>query len=294
MKYSSITFQSFSYAYYIQGASPKRVLRDVDIKDVQPKEIICVIGPNGSGKSTLINCLSGRLPLRRDQGDVLVYKSGIPVQNPLLKLAYIPQQPIEGLVPEMSIIENIAFRQTMFSKKIFRKAVTPSLRNKIKGFINDLGLSPLIEKLDNPPETPSGGEQQLFNVISAALSEPDLILADEPTSKLDERNRIRIWRLLFEIALQQDIPIICATHDTEMTDRVADRILRLQEGKVIKAITRHRPGEPRFIGEVRFVGKKQNLPNEFRYLSKDWWRPQPGSLFSKAYKECDNSRQVDH
>ena len=79
--------------------------------------------------------------------------------------------------------------------------------------------------------------------FSAAISKPDVIVADEPTSKLDEQNRIRVWRLLYEIAEELKIPIICATHDGEMTDRIADRIVRLKDGCVVENIVKKKTWE---------------------------------------------------
>ena len=160
-----ITFRSFSYTYLIRGSAPRYALRDVTIENIRPMEIVCLAGPNGSGKSTFINCIAGRYRLRKDQGAILAYRSGKEFYNPTLKIAYIPQDPLEGMVPDMSIIENIALRKTIFTKGLFRKAVTDSLKTEIGEVLSKLQLDYLYDRLDDSPSTPSGGERQLFNVV---------------------------------------------------------------------------------------------------------------------------------
>lgn len=289
MKYATLSFQGFSYTYVRRGLTPKRALADVDIPDVNPGEVVCLTGPNGSGKSTFLNCVGGRLPVRAGQGEVIGQKPDGGTRAVSLNLAYIPQMPMDGLVPDMSVIENIALRRTMFRTGLLKRAVTLDFVSEVEAFLKTLGVPHLIGNLHSPPEELSGGEQQIVNVVAAALSAPDLILADEPTSKLDERNRVRVWRLLFDIARKDAVPVICASHDAEMTDRVADRIIRLQEGRVVDRISRRKPCSDRFIGEVRFAQKKTALPVELQTVDPEWWKPGQNALFSAVYQECDNS-----
>jgi ABC-type lipoprotein export system ATPase subunit/SAM-dependent methyltransferase len=288
MTRGSITFKSYSYFYLIKGQEPVLGCRDISIRDIREKEFICVVGPNGSGKSTFLDCIAGRLKIRKDQGSSFRLTSQ-GEEPATLKVAYIPQNAQDGLAPDLTILENIALKAMSFSRSGPQNPINKSFRKKVTDAFTSLGLSEdLLRKLSFPPNALSGGQQQLINIISAALSSPDIVVADEPTSKLDEQNRVRVWNLLYKLASSDNIPVIAATHDHEMAGRIADRIVRMRRGESYAQERLRTPDIKRFLGEIRWVQDKSELPPEFTSYDPEWWKP--GKLFPEPYKKCDDSK----
>lgn len=316
MKPNCISFRGFSYQYITKGFPAIRALTDVSINDILLGEIICIVGPNGSGKSTFLDAISGRLKINKSEGEILLNNDRISSKE--LKLAYIPQKPLLGIIPDLSIIENLIFRKIVLHKNdlspfkpiVFKnskktwspldqliefisfklgKAVTAEEEKEVHKFLEDLGYQFLIEKLQMHPGALSGGEQQILTLLSAIYAEPQLIILDEPTSRLDEKNRLIIWSLIVRAA-KRGSTIICATHDHDMVERVADRVVTFTDGKVENHEIKNSPGEPRFEGAIRLFEDINQLPNELDCVAKDWWRPGDENLFGNDYFNGDNSR----
>jgi len=265
---------NLSYSFELPGYEPIPALKNVSITDIRPGQMIFIIGPNGSGKSTLLNCIAGRLPRTR------------PIQ---CRFSYIPQQPLEGVVLDLTVIENIILRRIIDIGTNLRKAITPSIRTEVSNICKELRLDDILERLDHPPSTLSGGQVQLLNILSAMTSQPELILLDEPTSKLDEVNKIKVLNVLIEASRRTKAPIICATHDLHYVDRIADRIITLRDGEIVRDQIVREPGSKRFVGEIRLATRKDQLPPEFTDHNQNWWEPKKGGLFPDDYFEGDDS-----
>ena len=206
------------------------VLRGVNF-DVQPGEFVAIVGQSGSGKSTLLHLLA-----TLDQADSgHIYFDGYRIDH----LPAANQDKIRNrhfgmifqayhLLPELSMIENVlvplAIRYSMPGYYARRR----SLRKRAQEALERVGLG---HRLKHKPRELSGGEMQRTAIARALISEPDVLLADEPTGNLDSKTGREIMTLLRWLNEQQNLTIVMVTHDNSLASE-ADRLVRLVEGQV--------------------------------------------------------------
>ncbi len=209
---------------FSQGNESVKVLQNLSL-NVKKGEFVAVMGASGSGKSTLLHLLAGLL--QADSGsDILVagenyagLKEKELTKFRLNNIGLIFQN--YNLVRALNIKENIRLPLLLTDSKDSKYAEIGSL-------INQLGLSDRISHL---PRQLSGGEQQRVAIARALITEPQLILADEPTGNLDLKSGTQICELLASIAEKHQQTIILVTHAPHVAF-YADRIIMLSEGKI--------------------------------------------------------------
>lgn len=279
-----------SHKYVTSGYAPTEALRGIEILDIHPGEIILIMGPNGSGKTTLIDKLAGRIVPCSDGKYVTDDGTFISPgdQRRFLHLS-VPQMPMAGFVPALSVLENILLREKLSRRVTLRSAIRRSDRSAVQAFLNSIHFPDFVAKLDQLPEALSGGQQQLLNLVGVIYAKPELLLLDEPTSKLDPVNRVRAWQLIVTAAKSMRISVLCATHDTESVSRVADRLVELEDGRVVMVRALRRLDAPRFAGTVRKVRRCDDLEARFR-PADDWWQPGQDVLFGDSYRRGDASK----
>jgi len=178
--------------------------------DVDPGARIAVTGPSGSGKSTLLHLMAGL----DDPSSGTVSWPGIGSRSDLRPgpVAMIFQGP--SLLPSLNVIENVALPRQL--------AGVPSkdALTEAHDALGRLGLSELAQKL---PEEISGGQAQRVAAARVLASQPKLILADEPTSQLDQENGRHVIDVLLEAADAAQAALVIATHDRAVAERLATR-----------------------------------------------------------------------
>lgn len=188
------------------------------------KEIVAILGSSGSGKSTLLRLISGlEKPI---EGSIEI--DGLIVYDE--KHFIDPHQRNVGMVfqdyalfPHLTVFQNIAYG-------IHKKTKTDK-----KFIVNQmLELTNLLEKKDNYPHELSGGQQQRVALARALAPKPKVLLLDEPFSNLDSELKKQIRNDLKLIMEKQEMTCIFATHDYEDAIDIADRILYLENGKIVK------------------------------------------------------------
>jgi ABC-type Fe3+/spermidine/putrescine transport system ATPase subunit len=188
-------------------------------------ETICLLGASGSGKSTLLRMIAGlEFP---DQGRILF--DGIDLANTpthLRDFGLVFQD--YGLFPHLNIFDNIAYGLKM------KKYSTAKIKERVATLLNQVGL----EGFENRNVTDlSGGEQQRVALARALAPSPRLLMFDEPLGALDRTLKEDLLNELREILQKTKIPAIYVTHDQEEAFTIADRILLLHEGEIIRAGT---------------------------------------------------------
>jgi putative ABC transport system ATP-binding protein len=195
----------------------KRVLDGLDAT-IHPGRLTVVTGPSGSGKTTLLHLIAG-LDLA-DAGEVVVL--GTPIQSLDREaraafrrdhIALVAQEP--PLVPFLSVRENVELYLGL------RGASSDG--DRAQETLAAVGLTELAEQRVSRLST---GEQERVAIARALASEPDLLIADEPTARLDYANALAIGALLSRIARDRGIAVLCATHDPALIEQ-ADVELRL-------------------------------------------------------------------
>ena len=200
--------------------------------EVPATGVTALIGPSGSGKTTLLRCLAG---LARAEGEVevagSVWQEGRNFVAPHRRGAgYVFQEP--SLLPHLTVRGNLEFarrRAGAGAGVVFAEAVEM------------LGLQRL---LDRSPQALSGGERQRAAIARALLSRPTLLLMDEPLSSLDATSKADVLPYLDALHRSLRLPILYVSHDAIEVARLADRVLRIEAGRLRGPATALSVGRP--------------------------------------------------
>ena len=200
------------------------VLKGVDLS-VQKGELVAIVGKSGAGKTTLLQII-GTLD-RPTKGQVLI--EGTDVFALMDKdLAAFRNKHIgfifqfHQLLPEFTALENVCI-----PAMIAREKESDYLPRATK-LLQDLGLG---ERLQHKPNELSGGEKQRVSAARALMMQPDIILADEPTGSLDEKNKKELSELLLHMRQKYGQTILLVTHDKELA-MMADRVIEIKDGRI--------------------------------------------------------------
>ena len=201
-----------------------RALDDVSFT-VKKGEFVCIVGPSGSGKSTLLHLLGGvDVPT---SGQVLIDNTDI-YKLDETQLAIFRRRQIGliyqfyNLIPILTVEENITLPMLLDEQKVDAA--------HLERIIGILGLS---NRLTHLPNQLSGGQQQRVSIGRALISNPAIILADEPTGNLDSQNSEEIMSLLKLFNKKFNQTLIIITHDERIALQ-ADRIISIEDGKIAK------------------------------------------------------------
>lgn len=193
---------------------------------VKESEMVSILGPSGSGKSTLLQIMG--LLMKADAGQIyldgidyaaLVEKDQANFRNQ--KLGFVFQ--FHHLLGEFTCEENIKF--PLFIKGSKLDEADLELFDKI---VQTLGIQPILHKL---PSQISGGEQQRVAVARALINRPTLLLADEPTGNLDNKNAETLYALFVELKAVWQQRIIMVTHNEKLTSH-SDQVIYLNSGRI--------------------------------------------------------------
>ncbi|WP_042144548.1 ABC transporter ATP-binding protein [Paucisalibacillus sp. EB02] len=209
---------------YGKGETAVKALDDVSFS-VKKGEFVCIIGPSGSGKSTLLHLLGG--VDRPSSGKVLIDQTDIYDLNET-QLAIFRRRQIGliyqfyNLIPILTVEENIKLPMLLDEQKVDS--------NQFNKITEILGLN---QRLTHLPNQLSGGQQQRVSIGRALISNPAIMLADEPTGNLDSKNSEEIMELLKMFNKTYNQTLIVITHDERIALQ-ADRIISIEDGKVAK------------------------------------------------------------
>jgi putative ABC transport system ATP-binding protein len=193
---------------------------------VMPGEFVCLMGPSGSGKSTLLNIIGGLD--RPTKGTVKVAGKDTSrlteSQYAALRhdtIGFIFQS--YNLIPFLSAVENVELPLMFepFDRKALRKRA-----------IELLELVGLGHRINHQPTKMSGGEQQRAAIARSLISNPTLVLADEPTANLDHRTGETVVRMLRDLCSTLGVTVVASTHDPAVANE-ACRVVRMQDGQIV-------------------------------------------------------------
>ena len=210
---------------YGSGTTEVIALNHANIS-VDQGEFVAVIGTSGSGKSTLLHLLGGLDSptggkVLIEGNDIFTMKDDARTIFRRRKIGFVFQS--YNLVPVLSVYENIVFPVELDGNDIDKDFL-----NKI---VTILGID---KKLENLPGNLSGGQQQRVAIARALITKPAIILADEPTGNLDTQSSLEVMGLLKQTSQRFCQTIVMITHNMNLA-QMADRIIRIQDGKIIDA-----------------------------------------------------------
>jgi lipoprotein-releasing system ATP-binding protein len=211
-----------------QGPVTLEVLQGAALS-VATAERVAIVGASGSGKTTLLQILGGL-----DQptsGQVMVDGRDIhrlsekergELRNRALGFVY----QFHHLLPEFSALENVAM------PLLVRRTPVAEAREAARGLLERVGLG---QRLDHRPHQLSGGERQRAAVARALVTQPKIILADEPTGNLDGVNAESVFALMLELNRELGTSLVVVTHDTRLAERM-ERIYEIEKGRLSERV----------------------------------------------------------
>ncbi|MEA2450471.1 MAG: type transport system ATP-binding protein [Thermoleophilaceae bacterium] len=182
-------------------------LRDVSIS-AHRGELVAVIGPNGAGKTTLLSILAGIQ--RSDEGSISKSRG---------EIGWVPQQ--AALYGKLTVAENLR----LFAR--LEKRDDPEAT--VDQMLDQTGLR---ERADDQVQTLSGGNRQRVNIAIGLLSEPEVLLLDEPSAALDPRQRDRLWEFIVDLA-KRGTTVLYSTHVIQEAERYANQVVVLADGELL-------------------------------------------------------------
>jgi putative spermidine/putrescine transport system ATP-binding protein len=227
---------------YRHGNGSVPVIRDLSL-DIVPGECVALLGPSGCGKTTILKLVAGLLPL--DRGRVVIDDVDVTGLAPeLRRTAMVFQRPL--LFPYLPVRENVAF-----SLKLRREAPN-TIRERVGEALAMVKLEGFGERM---PEQLSGGQQQRVSLARALVSDPRILLLDEPFTALDENLRSEMRSLVRTIQRNLSITTVLVTHDRNEAASVAHGIAFLHQGRIEQVGTlRDFYEQPASLDSARFFG----------------------------------------
>ncbi len=208
-----------------------RALRGVNLT-IERGEFAAIAGPSGSGKTTLLNIIGGLD--NPTAGSVRVGEHDLAAMNPrqlsdmrLREIGFVFQA--YNLIPVLSAMENVEYIL------LLQGIEETERRERCARILKEVGLE---KEMNRKPKELSGGQQQRVAVARAIVSEPHIVLADEPTANLDQKTGAGLLELMHELNEKKNITFIFSTHDTMVMDR-AERLIQLIDGAVVSDAAKH-------------------------------------------------------
>ncbi|MDR2822805.1 MAG: ABC transporter ATP-binding protein/permease [Acholeplasmatales bacterium] len=210
--------------YKIPGAEDVEALKGVSIS-LRRKEFVAILGPSGCGKTTLLNIIGGLD--QYSEGDLIINKHSTKkfadsdwdtYRNN--KIGFVFQS--YNLISHQSVLANVELSLTLNGVSSVER------RRRAKEALDKVGLS---DQYNKKPNQMSGGQMQRVAIARALVNNPDIILADEPTGALDSQTSLQVLNILKEIS--QEKLVVMVTHNQELAQEYASRIIRLKDGLVV-------------------------------------------------------------
>jgi putative ABC transport system ATP-binding protein len=207
------------------GDEVVKALVGADLR-VMPGEFVCLMGPSGSGKSTLLNVIGGLDRPTKGTVTVAGRDTSLLTESQFAalrhdKIGFIFQS--YNLIPFLSAVENVEL------PLMFEPYDRKSLRQRALDLLDLVGLS---HRVHHQPTKMSGGEQQRTAIARSLISNPTLVLADEPTANLDHRTGETVVRMLRDLCSTLGVTVVASTHDPTVADE-ASRVVRMQDGQIV-------------------------------------------------------------
>ena len=220
---AAIVADGVTRTYDLDGVSVA-ALRGVSLT-VQPGDYLAVVGASGSGKSTLMHLLGGLD--RPTGGTLLIGGRNVATLSPP-EMARLRNETIGFVFQSFHLLARTSAVDNVALPLVYRGIAARERRAKATAMLDRVGLG---HRLDHRPNQLSGGEQQRVAIARALVTDPEVLLADEPTGNLDTTNGHAVLALLEQLNVEHGVALVIVTHDREVADR-ANRQIVMRDGLI--------------------------------------------------------------
>lgn len=209
------------------------VLRGIDLV-IAGTGLTAIIGPSGTGKSTLIRCINRLVQPTAGQvlfgGQDLAKLTGGPLRAARRRIGMVFQE--YNLVERLSVMENLLCGRLGYVP-VWRAWLRRFPKRDIARAFDLLDAVGLSDFATRRADALSGGQRQRVGIARALMQEPEIVLADEPTSSLDPKTSVEIMEILHGLASDRGIPVVVNIHNVDLARRFASRIVGMAGGEVV-------------------------------------------------------------
>jgi putative ABC transport system ATP-binding protein len=210
--------------YYGRGSLRKQVLFDIDLQ-IDRGEIIIMTGPSGSGKTTLLTLMGSLRSVQAGSLSIL----GTALANASKEQMTLARRDIGYIFQAHNLLNFLTAYQNVEMALEIHDVTAAEADTRIRNVLTAVGLD---HRMDYYPSDLSGGQKQRVAIARALVSQPKIILADEPTAALDKKSGRDVVEIMEKLAREQSCTILLVTHDNRILD-LADRIIYMEDGYLI-------------------------------------------------------------
>jgi putative ABC transport system ATP-binding protein len=210
--------------YYGQGALRKQILFDINLQ-INRGEIVIMTGPSGSGKTTLLTLIGSLRSVQEGNLSIL----GRALLNASKQQMTLARRNIGYVFQAHNLLNFLTAYQNVEMALEIQNMSAAEADTRIRTVLSAVGLE---ERMEYYPSDLSGGQKQRVAIARALVSQPKIILADEPTAALDKKSGHDVVEIMENLAREQGCTILLVTHDNRILD-LADRIIYLEDGYLV-------------------------------------------------------------
>lgn len=228
---------------------------------LQKGDFVSIMGPSGSGKSTFLNCISGLdLPTT---GKVLLFGKNLAEINDE-EISCLRSHDIGFVFQNHNLIENLSIYDNIATPLILNEENNDIINQRVHEYSKKLGIEHLLDK---KPLECSGGERQRAAIARAIVSQPQILICDEPTGNLDSKNSHEVLKI-FKDLNKEGTSIILVTHDSAIAS-YANKFLYLRDGQMQIQLIKNKTDQKSFYEEINRITEKDILLSMFSNIDEE-------------------------
>ncbi len=226
-----VKFTNISKSFTDDAGQINALINNLNVEFKQG-EFTMIIGANGSGKSTILNLIAGLV--FPDKGIISIAQKEVQTIKSFERSALIArifQNPLQGSVADLTVLENMRLAFLRNSTKGLKLGIDAAFKSKIKDAIAQLNLG-LENKTSQKMGTLSGGQRQALTLVMATLCDAKVLLMDEPTAALDPKSAHSLMENAANIIKEKQLTTLMVTHNMREAVNYGNRLLMMKEGRV--------------------------------------------------------------